>query len=150
VNHEESGTRRKTILLVDDETAIRQFLRLALAGEQYEVLEAANGREALTVALRHVGSIDLLLTDVVMPELNGCELVEGLKTMHPEMKVLYMSGYAAGDSVWQFQPSDGSALIEKPFELNALIEMIRGMFRRPSNQSWLGPASGSVKGAKAE
>jgi len=144
VNHGESGTRRKTILLVDDETAIRLFLRLALVGEQYDVLEAANGREALKVAQRHGGSIDLLLTDVAMPDLNGCELVKGLKARDPGIKVLYMSGYVAGDSGWQFQPADGSVLIEKPFELNALIEMIRGMLQRPSNQSWLGPARPSV------
>jgi DNA-binding response OmpR family regulator len=116
---------------VDDETGIRQFLRLALGAQRYRVLEAANGREALTVARRHAGSIDLLLTDIVMPDLNGYELAERLKVAHPETQVLYMSGYAKDQTQWRLQLSDASVLVEKPFELNGLLAGIRGMLQSP-------------------
>ena len=88
--------RKETILLVEDEPLLRELARMILIDYEYHVLEAASGREAMAVWDQHHGKIDLLLTDLVMPEgMNGRELAERLKSRKPELKVIYTSGYSA-------------------------------------------------------
>ena len=83
----------ETILLVEDEQGVRDLVRDVLQARGYTILEARHGIEALAVARRHRGPIDLLLTDVVMPRMGGPELAECLATRQSGLKVLYMSGY---------------------------------------------------------
>jgi len=83
----------ETILLVEDEQGVRDLVRDVLQARGYTILEARHGIEALAVARRHRGPIDLLLTDVVMPRMGGPELAECLAARQPGLKVLYMSGY---------------------------------------------------------
>src|SRR5262249_5168623 len=83
----------ETVLLVEDEDAVRALARIILAGSGYTVLEASDGRQALRVAEERSGPIDLLVSDVVMPELAGPDLAVRLVASRPQMKVLFLSGY---------------------------------------------------------
>ena len=84
---------RETILLVEDEPAVRGLVHETLRLHGYTVLEARHGIEALLASAKYVGPIHLLLTDVVMPQMSGPEVAEKILTVRPEIKVLYMSGY---------------------------------------------------------
>jgi CheY-like chemotaxis protein len=118
-----SGT--ETVLLVEDEEAVRQLAQEVLQSKGYRVLGASNGNEAVKVAGQHVGVIELMVTDVVMPLLGGRELAEKLFVTRPEMRVLYMSGYT-DDAIMQHGVLDGSAaFLEKPFAPDALALKVR-------------------------
>ena len=107
----------QTILLADDEEAIRRLFALALRQRGYTVLEAANGMEALRAAERFGGPIDLLLTDVTMPCLDGPGLCRGLTAGHPETKVLFMSAYPD-------RGTEKGAFLQKPFTPHVLLRKI--------------------------
>jgi len=114
----------ETILLVDDEDVVRGLVRRVLAERGYTVLEARNGSEALSVAERANGSIDLVVTDVVMPHLGGPEMVERLVQVRPDLKVLFISGYTGqATSFYGIEPS--RAFLQKPFTPQALAEAVR-------------------------
>ena len=111
---------QETILLAEDDEAVRDFVRFVLGKLGYRVLQACDGAEALHLARDFSGPIDLLLSDVVMPQMDGVELARQLVAMRPAMKVIHMSGYA-GDSV----PGDGATLLHKPFERELLARRVR-------------------------
>ena len=111
----------ETVLLVEDEPAVRALMQRVLRSLGYLVLTASEGREALAVAAAHPGTIHLLLTDLVMPEMGGLELAEALVALRPETRVLVCSGYA-GD------PDLGSrrhALLPKPYSPGLLAQRVR-------------------------
>ncbi len=115
----------ETLLLTEDEASVRRFMRRVLDEQGYTVLEAANGAEALKVAARHPGPIDLLVTDVIMPELGGAELTQRLKRTHPETRVLYVSGYA-DDALGQHGVlAEGASFLAKPFTSESLVRKVR-------------------------
>ena len=115
-----------TILLVEDEPAIRTLIRRMLEGAGYELLVARNGDEALTLAGEHRGGIDLLLTDVVMPRMNGFELGERIGSAHPETNVLFVSGYSRDSTaVRTGLRTAGRAFLLKPFTRDALLGKIK-------------------------
>jgi CheY-like chemotaxis protein/signal transduction histidine kinase len=116
---------RETILVVDDEPGIRGLMRKILRRERYMVLEAGNAEEALAVALSHAGPIDLLLTDVMMPGLTGPELARRMCEAAPNLKVLYISGYAPEEALQPAQLAAGFAFLSKPFTLGALVSKVR-------------------------
>jgi two-component system cell cycle sensor histidine kinase/response regulator CckA len=113
-----------TVLLVEDELAVRQVATRTLVEHGYAVLEAANGREALALALSHQGPIDLVLTDMVMPEMRGGELAERLRQERPEARLLMMSGYTEEAASRQAILAAGSAFLEKPFTASRLLEKV--------------------------
>jgi two-component system cell cycle sensor histidine kinase/response regulator CckA len=113
-----------TVLLVEDELAVRQVAMRTLVEHGYTVLEAANGREALALALSHQGPIDLVLTDMVMPEMRGGELAERLRQERPEARLLMMSGYTEEAASRQAILAAGSAFLEKPFTASRLLEKV--------------------------
>jgi CheY-like chemotaxis protein len=115
----------ETVLLVENEDAVRLFLREALQRNGYRVLEARHGGEALEVATRFLGPIDILVTDVVMPVMGGRELVDRLRERPGAPAVLYMSGYAESEIVHRGVLRDGSRLLEKPFTPAELLEAVR-------------------------
>jgi PAS domain S-box-containing protein len=103
----------ETVLVVDDEEEVRRLLVDVLRLGAYEVLEACNGEHALEVAARHGGSLDLLVTDTVMPKLTGPDLADRLRAREPDLKVLFMSGYAESDRVRALAKNE--RFIAKPF-----------------------------------
>jgi len=117
--------RAATVLIVEDEAAVRQVARRMLVDRGYAVLEAANGREALHLAASHDGSIDLVLTDMVMPEMRGGELAARLRKARPEARLLMMSGYTEEAASRQAILEAGSAFLEKPFTATRLAEKIQ-------------------------
>jgi CheY-like chemotaxis protein len=118
------GSGSETILVVEDEPGVRQLALRTLEKAGYEVIAAEGPSEALRTAERYEGHIDLLLTDVVLPEMYGPELVAMLMQRRPEMKVLYMSGYAESTIVHHAVDA-GARLINKPFALDELVRTVR-------------------------
>ncbi len=120
----------QTVLLVEDEDALREVARRILVAGGYEVIAAANGPEALLAAERHDGVIDLLLTDVIMPQMPGPQLAERLSSVRPGVRVLYMSGFAHPILDSTETLAAGVALIEKPFSGPALLGKVSEVLRR--------------------
>jgi two-component system cell cycle sensor histidine kinase/response regulator CckA len=114
----------ETVLLVEDDDLVRKAARRILETDGYQVLEAGNGAEALAVAEQHGGTIDLLLTDVVMPRMNGRDLATALRLCRPRVKVIYVSGYAGG-LIDSEDPGERRAHLRKPFSPAALLGKVR-------------------------
>ena len=125
----------ETILLVEDEEQVRQIAQQILTTLGYRVLPATNGQEALAVAQEHEGTIDLTITDVVMPQLSGRELVERLCLLRPNMKVLFMSGYTDDAIVRHGLLDERLEFIQKPFAADAFARKIRNVLDLPGNES---------------
>ena len=115
----------ETVLLVEDEESVRQLVRETLQAKGYHVLEAENGQAGLAVAAGHSGKIDLVITDVIMPEMSGHELVERLEQARPGTKVLYLSGYTEDAIVSDGTIERGRAFLQKPFTLQNLSRKVR-------------------------
>ena len=114
-----------TVLVVEDDEQLRRLTHRALANAGYVVLEADRGRTALEVARRHAGTIDLLLTDIVMPDTNGRKLAETLRAARPGMRVLYMSGYPDRAIVSHGMLAPTDAYLSKPFTTEAIARKVR-------------------------
>jgi CheY-like chemotaxis protein len=115
----------ETILIVEDEAGLRKLARRALQQYGYMILEAENGEEALRVSEAHEGPIQLMITDVVMPMMNGRELAEKLQPLYPHMKVIYMSGYTDNTIVHHGVLEPGLNFLEKPFSPDGLARKVR-------------------------
>lgn len=119
------GRGHETILLVEDEAMLRQLVERLLSRQGYRVLSAAHGEEALVAAESAGGQIDLLLTDLVMPRLNGATLASLLRQKFPELRVLFMSGYASDALQADSETAPGVKFIQKPFKPASLLALIR-------------------------
>jgi CheY-like chemotaxis protein len=115
----------ETVLLVEDNDAVRAMARDALAGDGYQVIEAANGELAMRAAERDLDRIALVLTDVVMPVMGGRELVAKLRALRPELKVLFTSGYASDPDTVRHARAFGAGFIQKPFVPSSLRRAVR-------------------------
>jgi two-component system cell cycle sensor histidine kinase/response regulator CckA len=118
-------SRGETILLVEDEAMTMEVSQVMLENLEYEVLAAASPNEAIALFKQHDGKIDLLITDVVMPQMNGRELSEQIKALQPGIKTLFMSGYTADVIAHQGVLEEGINFIEKPFSMHDLSIKIR-------------------------
>jgi len=115
----------ETILVVEDEPVLRELARMILKDYKYDVLEASTGHEALQVWEKHKGRIDLLLTDMVMPEgMTGRELAETLRRQKPELKVIYTSGYSSDVMGQEHAPRD-IKFLQKPYPPLELAQAVR-------------------------
>ncbi len=113
------------VLLVEDEEAVRRVVTRVLKGLGYQVTEARDGLDALTVATKLAGPPDLLVTDIVMPRISGRELVDSLRQLWPSLRVLFMSGYA-DETVGESGPlAPGAAFLAKPFLPEQLAAKVR-------------------------
>ncbi|MEA2765424.1 MAG: hypothetical protein QOK07_1828 [Gemmatimonadaceae bacterium] len=115
----------ETILLVEDEEAVRGLACRILERQGYRVIAAQHGREAMEIATKEAGHIDLVLTDVVMPGMNGRGLVERLAGIRPSIKSLYMSGYTDDDIIRRGFIEPSKSFLQKPFTSEALLETVR-------------------------
>jgi CheY-like chemotaxis protein len=124
-------TGRETVILVEDEDSVRGLAREILTRHGYTVLEATDGPDALKLCQRHTGSIDLLVTDVVMPRMSGLRLADRLRALRPQIKTLFISGYL-DDVLGEFGASAGDiTLLQKPFAASALARKVREVLDRP-------------------
>ena len=120
----------ETILVVEDEEPLRRLARRILESRGYTVLDAGNGHEAIAVMARHGDEIDLVLSDIVMPNMGGRELVERLLPVYPSLRVLFMSGYTE-DMMLQHRIAElGIVVLEKPFTPEGLARMVRSVLDR--------------------
>lgn len=115
----------ETILLVEDEDAVRRLAREILQMNGYKVFEAARGSEAIEICDRESGPIDIMVTDVVMPRMSGPQLADYLSTVRPSMKVLYLSGYSDSAIINHGVLSSGTAFLQKPFTPASLLHKVR-------------------------
>ena len=118
-------TGSETILLVEDEGALREIAREVLVEHGYRVIEATGPHKAIEICHRHPEPIDLLVTDVVMPAMNGRALADALVAARPGLRVLYMSGYTDDVIAHIGVLESGTLLLEKPFTVQALLERVR-------------------------
>ncbi len=118
------------VLLVEDEDAVRSLVRGVLRSRGYTVLEAPNATEAMRISREYAGAIDVLLTDVVMPDISGRELADQLCRARPEMRLLYMSGYTEDTIVHHGVMSSDVGFIQKPFTPEVLLRKVRETLER--------------------
>lgn len=121
-----AGVRRgtETVLLAEDEAGVRRLATVALEMHGYTVLAAGSANEAAALARSHGGPIDLLITDVVMPDIGGRELAEGLRRDRPGVRVLFMSGYTDDDLVRHGIATSEEWFLHKPFTPLALARRV--------------------------
>jgi len=129
---EVSGTSNTTILIVDDDPTVLEVVTLHVSEYGFQTVKALDGKAALLIA-QETPKIDLLLTDVMMPVMNGVDLAIQFKTLHPDAQVLFMSGYIS-PSIPDYRVS-GSVygFIQKPFEREVLFKKIKSLLERSSD-----------------
>ena len=115
----------ETVLVVEDQEEVRSFLVKALAGHGYRVLQAADGHQALSLAERHSGAIAVLLTDVVLPGMNGRELADRFRIGRPGTKVIYTSGYTQDLIAHRGVLYDDISYIPKPYTADQIAAKVR-------------------------
>lgn len=119
------------ILLADDDASVRHFVKTLLNREGYQVLEASDGHSALALARKIGGSVDLLVTDVEMPGMDGRELGKAIRAAYSTVPVIYISGFTEDPKVQDLHdPEHGFAFVGKPFQPNVLLETVAGMLNR--------------------
>jgi two-component system cell cycle sensor histidine kinase/response regulator CckA len=119
------------VLLVEDEPEVRRLVEKLLGMKGYDVLSAASPAEAIALSRRHQAAIHILVTDVIMPGMNGRELARALAASRPSMRVLYMSGYTDAAVTQQGILDPGTAFLSKPFTPDALARKLREVLEAP-------------------
>jgi len=133
-------SRRETVLLVDDEPQVVTMVTKMLVREGYTVLGVTDPEEAMQIAKAHEAAIDLLLTDIAMPQLNGRELADRLKSMRRGLRVLYMSGFMKETLLKYYSISTtGIPFLQKPFTPQTLARKMREVLDAPA----IGAAGGA-------
>jgi len=121
----------KLVLVADDEAALRELTKSTLESHGYKVLLATDGNEAVTVFGQHSDEIDLVLTDMVMPVMDGIMTIQALREIKPDVKIIAISGYI-DDARYVDLLGDVDAVMRKPFELHALMKTIDRILASPS------------------
>ena len=128
---QDKAKNTEMILLVDDDEIVRKCVLHVLQASGYAVIEASNGPEALRIANEHTGPINLLLTDIKMPKMNGRELAERLMPLRPGVKVLYISGHTDSATVNEMALQRGANFLQKPFTPDRLTTKVRKVLDSP-------------------
>ncbi|HTK75875.1 MAG TPA: PAS domain S-box protein [Gemmataceae bacterium] len=126
---QKAGRSAGTVLIVEDEDMVRGMIRTVMQWNGYTILEARHGAEALALCDQYPRPIDLLITDIVMPKMNGRELSEKLLKLRPNLKVLYISGYA-GETLSKLDQKDVGNFLQKPFTPNVLAQKVHETLER--------------------
>jgi two-component system cell cycle sensor histidine kinase/response regulator CckA len=120
---------RETVLVVEDELAVRQVVAATLRSSGYKVLEAGSGEQAMRCLRRHEGPLHLVLTDLVMPRMNGRQVADSVRTLYPEVKIVFMSGYS-DDALLRHGVADAQgSFLPKPFTIEALTQKVREVLK---------------------
>ncbi len=139
----------KTVLLAEDERLVRSFVARALRQAGYTVLEAGSGPEAIRLATGHGAAIDLLVSDLVMPQMGGIELSQQVRSSFPGVKTLFISGYSDSASVHLSSLPEGAGYLQKPFTVGALsaraAELLEGTGETAAQMKQTAPASATAK-----
>jgi two-component system cell cycle sensor histidine kinase/response regulator CckA len=139
----------ETVLLVEDETVVRDLAADALRRHGYQVLTAPSGPEAMQIAEQAVHPFDVLVTDVVMPQMSGQQLAEELLATRPDLKVLFISGYTDNSLLREHRPGASMTMLQKPFTPAQLVQKVRELLdtdRGPAQASLpLTPVDGSER-----
>jgi PAS domain S-box-containing protein len=133
-SHPRAIDRSKTILLVDDNDSVRRVMQKYLEGRGYHVLQAADGSQALAVAGSYNGRIDVLVTDVVMPKMNGFRLAQQLTESRPDVKTIFVSGYASNIIEEKSAAVESARFLQKPFLDRDLLAEVEQLFEERSGQ----------------
>jgi two-component system cell cycle sensor histidine kinase/response regulator CckA len=121
--------RSRVILVAEDEDELREMVARTLEAQGHEVLQARHGAEAFDMAAKAAHPIDLLVTDLMMPFLDGATLAQLIQSQHPRIQVLYMTGYPTGD-LQKWEVLDASMpRLQKPFSLRDLVRIVEGLLR---------------------
>jgi CheY-like chemotaxis protein len=115
---------KETILLVEDEDIVRRLIAKVLQDAGYTVLEAANGEQALSLIKNKNASVHLLLTDMIMPKMNGRELAKKFRLLYPQSRIIYMSGYVEDENI-RAEIAQGCAFLQKPVSHTVILHKIR-------------------------
>jgi two-component system, cell cycle sensor histidine kinase and response regulator CckA len=118
------SARKGKVLLVEDDDQVRSFIRMLLTSNGYEVLEASTGAEGLEIAERQSADIDLLLSDMLLPELSGYDLAMKVQELRPKIKILFMTGYVEGEIVQRSMSELGATFLDKPFQPATLLARV--------------------------
>lgn len=121
------------VLVVEDDEQVRAFIRTLLTNNGYNVLEAGTGFEGLAIAETEGTTVDLLLSDMLLPELSGFDLAQKVTERHPRIKVLFITGYVEGDIVQRCISELGASFLDKPFQPNALLSRVHDAISTTSN-----------------
>ena len=133
MQHREAESRRSTILVVEDSPAVRKMVCAMLTQTGYHCLEAGDGSEALRL-LEDDADVRLVITDVIMPNMDGAELARRLAEIRPDLRILFMSGYVDDSVVRSIGKPSSNIFLPKPFTASVLMEKVRQALDRP----WLG------------
>jgi CheY-like chemotaxis protein len=125
-------TQRWTTMVVEDDATLRDLMRRILEKLDFEVLAASNADEALDLAQAHGEGIDVVVTDVVMPGMDGFELASRLTGIHPTARILFLTGYSEDSPTVRDGLGLGNAFLEKPFTQVALVDQIFGLLAGPT------------------
>jgi two-component system cell cycle sensor histidine kinase/response regulator CckA len=137
----EADRGTETILLVEDESIVRRLLREVLSKAGYRVWEAGNGAEAIDQWAGHIDQIDLVVTDIVMPVMNGLRLMEELRKMRPDIRVVCMSGHSEDLIARQGGMDAPPVLLRKPFRPDELVRKVREVLDQLSGRPLVSPAA---------
>jgi DNA-binding response OmpR family regulator len=121
----------ETILVVEDEPSVRELIAAVLEQRGYKVIKAADAYDAIHLSRQHPGSIEMLVTDVVMPKMSGPQLARQLLPQRPDMNVLYLSGHTDNAVAHHGVLEPGVEFLAKPFSQDALLKKIRNLLDRP-------------------
>jgi CheY-like chemotaxis protein len=130
----------ETVLLVEDEGGVRELARRMLEHAGYRVLDAASGQDAESIFAQHRGSIDLLVSDVIMPGMSGPDLFRRLAIAQPGLKVVYISGYATAAIARQLKLDRSQPHVQKPFTSDQLVSYVRAVLDGRPTPEFKGPA----------
>src|SRR5262249_4447783 len=130
----ESTAGTETAVVAEEDAMVRALVRVTLEAGGYTVLEASSGEAAIELCRRHPGPIDLLVTDMVMPGMGGRALAERLTALRPELRVLYVSGYAEAEVFDDADPEAATSFVQKPFTPEELAIRVRALIDRPRPQ----------------
>ena len=128
------GGGSETILLCEDDAPVRELITQSLQAAGYTVLAAGTGGEGLEVARNHAGAVDLLITDVIMPDMNGRALAERLAAMRPDLPTLFISGYTSNVIAQHGVLEEGVEFLEKPFTRQDLLTKARAVLNKARSE----------------